>query len=170
MSVMSDEPLVEGGRKGYYYQTLEESLVVCLDRSMEDEIVDRRMEQNNINNINNLLFARNIATSDKSQPKSNNYWAKDNNVSGTGIVPEVGSSYQTLEQEQEGCQDSGMEDMIVTRGMVLSEMASAGGDAGDIAYVDGQPGGGLPQDVEDVQNDEQQHKEDQVAMHSWWMG
>ena len=59
MSVMSDEPLVEGGRKGYYYQTLEESLVVCLDRSMEDEIVDRRIEQNN------LLFARNIATSDK---------------------------------------------------------------------------------------------------------
>ena len=46
-----------------------------------------------------------------------------------------------------------MEDMIVTRGMVLSELASAGGDGGDIAYVDGQPGGGQPQDVEDVQND-----------------
>ena len=169
ISVISDEQLT--------LEEMQETMqVVCLDRSIKDKMVASRIEQNN------LLFAGNIATSDKSQPKVNIYWAKDNNVSVAGIVPEIGSKYQKLEQKQEECLGRGMEDKI------LSELKSAGnktsldksqfkensywaqetnstsGDGGDIDYVDGKPDEGLPQDVEDVQQDE----EDQVAMHGGW--
>ena len=155
---------------GYLYQTLEEVAmqVDCLDRSMEDVIVAGRMEHKE------LLPARNLATSDKSQPIVDCYWAKDYNVSGTGITPDVGGQYQNLEQV--GC----MEDEIVARRMVQKELSTISdqsqsrensygaqyinvtGGGGDIAHVEvaGQPDDGLPQDIED---DGQQYQ-DHVAM------
>ena len=51
--------------------------VDCLDRSIGDEIVARRMEQNN------LLLARNVA-SDKSYSKVSSYWVQVINVKGGG--------------------------------------------------------------------------------------
>ena len=197
MSVPAEEPLVEGGRKiakdrveqnledlmvtvkdeqkdklsmeadykvkstmnitgaGYLYQTLEENQVAmqvdCLDRSMEDVIVASRMEQKE------LLLAKNLATSDKSQPIVNCYWAKEYNIAGTGIAPDVGSQYQHLEEDQVGC----MEDEIVARRTI------SGG--GSIAHVElaGQPDDGLPQDIEDVQDDGQHQVGVYGREHDW---